>query len=179
MSLILPFFTALGAYYMIGYWMMSGTHNREPSNERIFVAIQLYIIGVVFMLLTDAQKYLVLRERRGLITHCMNGWSRNMNYLGEMMLYSSFAVLCQRNEPWYFYAVIWSVLFSLRMLTKEYSLSKKEGWPEYKRNSWPLLPKLGSNTFLSMVIYSVFFGGLFYCYSQGGFEKTAKLWLDM
>ena len=81
-------------YYMIGFWMMSGTHNRDPSPERIFIAIQLYVLGVVFMLLTDGQKNLVLAERKGLITHCMNGWSRNMNYVGEMMLYSSFAVMC-------------------------------------------------------------------------------------
>jgi len=67
---------------------------KNPSYERIFVAIQLYCLGVVLMVLTDAQKHLVLRERKGLITHCMTGWSRNMNFLGEMMLYSSFGVLC-------------------------------------------------------------------------------------
>ena len=94
LSFLVPLPTVLIPYYFIGYWMMSGTENRDPSPERIFVAIQLYCLGVVFMVLTDAQKYLVLRERRGLITHCMMGWSRNMNYVGEMMLYASFAVLC-------------------------------------------------------------------------------------
>ena len=77
------------------------------------------------MVLTDAQKYLVLRERKQLITHCMTGWSRNMNYVGEMMLYASFAVLCQRTEVWLIYAYVWGCIFSLRMLVKEYSLSKK------------------------------------------------------
>ena len=47
-------------YYFIGYWMMFGTENRNPSPERIFVVIQLYCLGVVFMVLTDAQKYLIL-----------------------------------------------------------------------------------------------------------------------
>ena len=56
----------------------------------------LYIFGLVFVMLTDAQKYLVLRERRGLITHSMMGWSRNMNYFGEVMLYAAFGVLVQR-----------------------------------------------------------------------------------
>ena len=59
----------------------------------------------MFMVMTDAQKYLVLREREkgkgGLITHSMVGWSRNMNYLGEMMLYASFGVLNQMWEIWY------------------------------------------------------------------------------
>lgn len=54
----------------------------------------MYIIGVVFMLLTDVQKYLVLMHKKGLISFGMNGWSRNMNYVGEMMLYASFGVLC-------------------------------------------------------------------------------------
>ena len=53
----------------------------------------LYIFGLVFVMLTDAQKYLVLRERKGLITHSMMGWSRNMNYAGEIMLYAAFGVL--------------------------------------------------------------------------------------
>ena len=96
LSALFPFPVVLIPYYFIAYWMIEGLDEaqRNPSYERIFVAIQLYCLGVVFMVLTDAQKYLVLRERKGLITHGMTGWSRNMNYLGEMMLYSSFAVLC-------------------------------------------------------------------------------------
>ena len=96
LSALFPFPVVLIPYYFIAFWMIQGLDEaqRNPSNERIFVAIQLYCLGVVLMVLTDAQKYLVLRERRGLITHCMTGWSRNMNYVGEMMLYSSFAVLC-------------------------------------------------------------------------------------
>ena len=65
----------------------------------------------------------MLRERRGLITHCMTGWSRNMNFLGEMMLYSAFAVMCQRTEVWLIYAYVWILCFSLRMGAKEVSLS--------------------------------------------------------
>lgn len=53
-SLLMPFPIVLVPYYFIGYWMMSGTHNRDPSPERIFVAIQMYALGVVLMALTDA-----------------------------------------------------------------------------------------------------------------------------
>ena len=43
-------------YYFIGFWMMQGLDEaqRNPSYERIFVALQLYCLGVVFMVLTDA-----------------------------------------------------------------------------------------------------------------------------
>jgi steroid 5-alpha reductase family enzyme len=59
----------------------------------------MYIFGVVLMLGTDAQKYLVLQERRAskqkpsLITHGFNALTRNANYLGEISLYASFNVI--------------------------------------------------------------------------------------
>ena len=173
-SILFPFPVVLVPYYFIGYWMMSGTENRNPSPERIFVAIQLYCLGVVFMVLTDAQKYLVLRERRGLITHCMTGWSRNLNYVGEMMLYSSFAVLCQRVEVWFIYSYVWGLIFLLRMLLKDYSLSKKPGWAEYKAKTWFYVPKLYNNAALSVFVYTLFFSASYYAYTHGGIEVTAK-----
>jgi hypothetical protein len=71
-------------------------------------------------MLTDAQKYLVLKERKGLITHGMNAWSRNMNYFGEMMLYASFGVLVPRWEVALIYAYMWGVVFYLKMAIKDY-----------------------------------------------------------
>ena len=41
-------------YQMIGFWMMSGTENRNPSYERVFVAYTMYVFGVVMMMVTDA-----------------------------------------------------------------------------------------------------------------------------
>ena len=126
------------------------------------------------MVLTDSQKYLVLKERKGLITHCMTGWSRNMNYVGEMMLYASFGVLCQRTEVWLIYAYVWGAIFSLRMMLKEYSLSKKPEWPAYKARTWFLLPKLYGSAVLSFVAYTVFFGACYHAYTSGGIEATVK-----
>ena len=154
--------------------MSGGEAQKNPSFERIFIAIQLYCTGVVLMALTDAQKYLVLREKRGLITHCMTGWSRNMNYVGEMMLYSSFGVLCQRTEVWLIYAYVWGIIFMLRMSLKEYSLSKKVDWPEYKAKTWFYLPKLFNNNFLSFCVYLISFTQSYLIYSEGGIESWFK-----
>lgn len=173
-SALVPFPLLLIPYYFIAYWMISGTHNRDPSPERIFVAIQMYCTGVVFMVLTDAQKYLVLRERKGLITHCMTGWSRNMNYLGEMLLYGSFGVLCQCTEAWLIYAYVWGGIFVLRMSLKDYSLSMKPDWPEYKAKTWFYLPKLYNSGAISVFLYTVFFGGAYWTFTHGGIEATAK-----
>ena len=108
--ILAPWPVALIPYYFIGYWMMTGgEEQRNPSYERIFVATQLHVYGCVLTMVTDVQMYIVLKERRGLITHGMFGWSRNLNYLGEMMLYGSFAVMVQRWEPWAIYAYMWGI----------------------------------------------------------------------
>ena len=59
LSFLVPLPTVLILYHFIVYWMMGGTENMRLL-ERIFVAIQLYCLGVLLMVLTDAQKYLVL-----------------------------------------------------------------------------------------------------------------------
>ena len=80
---------------LAGYELNSGKDPvvNNPSPERVFVAVMMYVWGVVLMLGTDAQKYFVLRERKGLITHGFNTYCRNMNYFGEILLYASFNVV--------------------------------------------------------------------------------------
>ena len=102
------------------------------------------------------------------------GWSRNLNYVGEMMLYSSFAVLVRRWEVWFIYAYVWAGVFTWRMASKQYSLSQKKGWKEYSKRSWAFLPKLYNSSLLSIVVYSTF-TLLCYCmWNAGGIEAFAK-----
>jgi hypothetical protein len=75
------------------------------------------------------------------------------------------------------YGVVWGVLFTLRMLVKEYSLSKKDGWEQYKKHSWMLIPKVGGNPGRAYLFYTVAFGLGAYIMMNGGFEKTAKLFI--
>ena len=117
--------------------------------------MQLHVYGCMLTMLTDVQKHVVLRERKGLITHGMMGWSRNLNYLGEIMLYSSFAVMCQRWEVWAFYLYLWGTVFVLRIAVKELSNSKKKGWKMYKAKTWVLLPKIRGSAFLSLAAYGL------------------------
>jgi hypothetical protein len=125
-SFLMPWPIALIPYMCPAYWMVRDFI--QVSNDRMLVALMLYMNGVVLMLLTDAAKYLVLREKRQLITHCMHGWSRNMNYVGEIMLYAAFGVLVQRWETWFIFSYMWGIIFMIRMNVKDYSLSKKVGW---------------------------------------------------
>jgi steroid 5-alpha reductase family enzyme len=135
----------------------------------------MYCIGVVLMMGADGQKYFTLRERKGLMDDGYMKWSRNPNYVGEMMIYSSFALLTQRIEPWYVLGYMWTLIFLSRMLQKDYSLSKKAGWKEYASTSWMLPFKFGGSTMMSIIIYGIFFYVVGFCLSNGGMEASVKL----
>jgi hypothetical protein len=97
-----------------------------------------------------------------------------MNYVGEILLYSSFVVVHEKYAQFIVYAYVWGGLFSTRMLVKEYSLSKKEGWEEYKKKSWMLIPKVGGNAGRAYLFYLTSIGLGVWIYRNGGFEATAK-----
>ena len=91
---------------------------------------------------SDTQKYFVLKLKRGLIS---DGWfarCRNTNYLGEMMLYSSYAILSQDIVSFCILIYVWTLLFGRNIMKKEQSFAKKEGWSEYQMNSNLIFPCL-------------------------------------
>ena len=92
---LVAWLAVLGPYCVAGYMVASrkSLEAQNPHPERIACACLLYIFGVVTMLGTDAQKYFVLQQRKGLITNGFNARTRNSNYLGEIMLYASFNVI--------------------------------------------------------------------------------------
>ncbi len=95
-------------------------------------------------------------------------WSRNPNYVGEMMIYGSFALLVQRWEPWIVLGYMWSLIFLSRMAIKDYRLSKKQGWKDYKENSWMLLFKFGGNQYLAFSVYGIISVIAIFILSNGG-----------
>jgi hypothetical protein len=65
------------------------------------------MLGSVFMIAADAQKYYTLRVKRGLITDGMHRYVRHPNYLGEMMIYGSFAMMVWHWLPVVVLAWVW------------------------------------------------------------------------
>lgn len=62
-----------------------------------------------------------------------DGWFahiRNTNYLGEILLYSSFALLSHSILPWVVYGSIWSTVFVSRWVAKDLSFMRKPGGKE-------------------------------------------------
>ena len=91
----------------------------------------------------DAQKFFTLKYRpRALITEGLFSRSRNINYLGEMLIYSAFALVA--NNAWLVLAnlLMWTSLFRANMMKKDASLSRYPGFAEYKERSNLLLPKV-------------------------------------
>ena len=110
------------------------------SNLKICFCIMLHTIGLVTMMCSDTQKYFVLKEKKKLIN---DGWfkkSRNTNYLGEMILYFSYALLGTSYIPFCILFMVWFGIFYSSMLLKDKSLKQKEGGLEYIKNSSLLIP---------------------------------------
>lgn len=77
-------------------------------------------------------KYPEVRKDMALITNGFFKYTRNPNYLGEIMIYLSFAIITGNNLSYGILAADWSVLFTAFIFQKEMSLSKKKGWKRYK-----------------------------------------------
>lgn len=78
----------LGPYLVPAYRLASRQADNDAiSFERAWIATLIYVFGVVIMLLSDSQKYYTLKYKKGLISDGMMKYTRNPNYLGEVMHY--------------------------------------------------------------------------------------------
>ena len=134
----------LGLYWLAPVLLITTRYEAPPRT--LAIATIVYALGVVIMMGSDAQKYFVLKARKGLITDGFFARVRHPNYLGEMMLYGSFAVVAGHWIPWVVLAWVWTGLFLPNMLRKERSMSRYPEWAAYKARSGFLLPKVFTGT---------------------------------
>lgn len=62
---------------------------------------------------------------------------------------------------------MWGIIFMIRMNVKDYSLSKKVGWQEYKDKTWLLVPKLMNSAAWSFAIYVASIATFYYFHEHG------------
>lgn len=137
------FLAVLGPYWLFGWLLIAGISQPDyPLPEGVWycLCISLCIIGSVIMIAADAQKYFTLRVRRGLITDGMHRFVRHPNYLGEMMIYGSFAMMVWHWLPVLVLAWVWVGVFAVNMHMKEASMSRYPEWADYKKRTWWLVP---------------------------------------
>ena len=140
---IMMFLAVLGPYWLFGWLLISGYSQPAyplPDAAWFCVCISLCILGSVIMIAADAQKFYTLRVKRGLITDGMHRYVRHPNYLGEMMIYGSFAMLVWHWLPVVVLAWVWLAVFAVNMHMKEASMSRYPEWAAYKKRTWWLVP---------------------------------------
>lgn len=137
------FFMWVGALalYWISPWLIVSRRIEAPT-WLLGVATLVYVMGVVIMMGSDAQKFFTLKAKRGLISDGFFARIRHPNYLGEMMLYGSFAALTMHWAPWLVLAWIWLGVFVPNMIKKEQSMSRYPEWAAYVKRTGFLLPRV-------------------------------------
>ena len=141
----MAFLLFLGWYWVFGWLLISGISRPTyplPQNVWFCLCISLCIAGCAIMIAADAQKSFTLRFHYGLITDGMFRYIRHPNYLGEMMIYTSFALMVWHWLPAVILGWVWGAMFAVNMIFKEASLSRYSEWTEYKCRTWWLLPPL-------------------------------------
>ena len=104
------------------------------------IAIAVHTLGVAIMLSADGQKYFVLKYKKGLIQDGLFRYIRHPNYLGEIMIYGSYAIVAWHWIPWVILAWVWIGLFSVNIAMKERSMSRYPEWADYKKRTYYLIP---------------------------------------
>ena len=132
-------FIFLGSYWIAPFILISS--QKSVSYPIIAASISINIIGVFLHFASDAQKYFTLKIKKELIKDGFFKNIRNTNYLGEILIYLSFAILSVSFIPFAILALFFFVVFLPRMLKKDKSLTKYASFAEYKRISGLLLPK--------------------------------------
>jgi protein-S-isoprenylcysteine O-methyltransferase Ste14 len=136
-------FILLATYWVAPYLLISdvlGPNRPAPSNGLMAFCIALFTVGLMTMVAADCQKQFTLKYRRGLITEGMFRYVRHPNYLGEMMLYASYALMVQHWIPWVILVYWWTTLFLVNILMIESSISRYPEWETYKARTGMLVP---------------------------------------
>lgn len=137
-------FVFLSTYWVAPYILISGIFNKTGlsiSGQLMSISVIIYALGVALMIASDCQKNITLKLRKGLITDGMFKHIRHPNYLGEIMIYASFATLANHWIPWAILFVWWIMVFLVNMLIIESSLSRFSEWKEYKTKTGMIFPR--------------------------------------
>ena len=142
---LMAFLLVLALYWVFPFLLISdvlGSEQKIASVSLLSLAISIHTLGVVIMMVADCQKYYTLKYHQGLIKEGLFKYIRHPNYLGEIMLYSAYAMIVQHWIPWAILAWVWIGVFLINILRKEASMSRYPEWKEYKKKTGMLIPKL-------------------------------------
>ena len=139
-------FIFLGSYWIAPYILIQSQESVPEIKMNIIIAasISINIIGVFLHFASDAQKYFSLKLKKDLIKDGFFKNIRNTNYLGEILIYLSFAILSMSFIPFAILAIFFFIVFLPRMIKKDKSLTKYDSFEEYKNKTGLILPKINA-----------------------------------
>ena len=130
----------VGVGYALPGWL--AFRNSTPVTAlELAASVSLFFFGSMINSGADVQKITALRLRPGLITDGFWALSSNINYFGDLMRYSAFALLSGSAWSWLVVFIVLGNNFD-RMRKKTRSLSRYPGYAAY-RSSVPALLPLG------------------------------------
>jgi protein-S-isoprenylcysteine O-methyltransferase Ste14 len=142
---LLSFLLVLAPYWVLPWLLISpalGPDHPQPAPALMGACTGVFTVGLTLMLGADAQKNATLAARPGLVTTGFYARMRHPNYLGEMLIYGSFALMVRHWIPWVILGFIWTFVFMTNIAAQEVSLSRYPGWDDYKRRAGLLLPRI-------------------------------------
>jgi protein-S-isoprenylcysteine O-methyltransferase Ste14 len=101
-------FMPLAGYYIAPY-LAASRHVSLPA-PMLAAVVSIFIFGIFFHYVSDAQKFFTLRASPGLITDGLFSRVRNPNYLGEIMIFCAFSALSAHWLPFLIVAA-WTAFF--------------------------------------------------------------------
>ena len=135
-------FIFLGSYWVAPYILISS--QKSVPDFIIAASISINIIGVFLHFASDTQKYFSLRFKKDLIKEGFFKNVRNTNYLGEILIYLSFAILSMSFIPFAILTTFFFIVFLPRMIKKDKSLTKYASFEDYKKKTGLILPKFNA-----------------------------------
>lgn len=131
-------FAALLLYWIAPWYLIS--NHIEPTAGYIATSVCLVVLGTMLHFGSDAQKYFTLKYKPGLITEGFFRTNRNTNYLGELMIYTGFALLTMSWVGFIGLGLFFVGAFIPNMIRKDKSLSRYPEFAAYKKQSGLLFP---------------------------------------
>ncbi len=102
-------FIFLGSYWVAPFLLISS--QKIIPNFIIAGCVSIYTFGVFLHFASDSQKYFTLKLKKELITEGFFEYSRNTNYLGEILIYLSFAILSMNIIPFIILLIFFIIVF--------------------------------------------------------------------
>jgi protein-S-isoprenylcysteine O-methyltransferase Ste14 len=130
--------------YWIAPWSLT-KYRRDAvvGNVELVAVMALWGFGCGLHYMSDLQKYMTLKLRgRGLITEGFFSLVRNPNYLGEVMIYTAFAILARSYVASAVLIYFIVAIFVPNMRKKDKSLEKYATFADYKARTNLIVPFL-------------------------------------